>query len=69
MLGFVHDGERTLVEVEPTPDDVGYPRFKLLLGFDTAGRPHCLATYCAIGDRYRLLCSNPAWDRRAPAGV
>jgi len=53
--GFTHTSEMILAEVEPKPDEVGYPRFKF--GFIGGGArlPKCIATYCLDSGRYQLL--------------
>jgi hypothetical protein len=52
--GVEEDPEgRALVEVVPTPDEVGYPRFRLVFACD--GDPVLLGTYALDGERWVLL--------------
>ena len=80
--GFEHRGALTLVEVEPRPPTVGYPRFKFVASFAAAdsdrvspataesGRcedPDILAVYCLQNGRYSLLGTAPGAKERLPA--
>jgi hypothetical protein len=43
------------VEVEPTPDEVGYPRFVFAIGCEVAGEPKLYGAYALDGGSYTLL--------------
>jgi len=49
-------------EVEPTPDEVGYPRFQFVFSVAGASEADHIATYCLDGDTYTLLSTS----RNAP---
>lgn len=51
--------DRVLVELEPRPDEVGYPSFQLLYACDD-GEPVRLATYALDGGTYVLLATTDA---------
>ena len=38
--------DNLIVEVEPKPDDVGYPRFRFTIVFDTPDHPHIRECHC-----------------------
>lgn len=63
--GFTHTPQLILAEVEPRPDEVGYPRFKF--GFVAGGAkpPKHVATYCLESGTYKLLCT----AQGAPCGL
>ena len=48
-----------LAEMEPSPDEVGYPSFKFVFGCG-AGEPELLAIYGLDGDEYVLLSTTDA---------
>jgi hypothetical protein len=50
---------QALVELEPDPDEVGYPTFTFVFGCD-GGSPERLATYALDGDQYVLLATTDA---------
>lgn len=50
---------RALVEVQPTPDEVGYSRFTFLVDC-AAGAPELVATYALDGGAYVLLSTTGA---------
>lgn len=56
VRGVTSDAEgRAIVEMEPEPDTVGYPRFKLLIGCPATGGPDILATYALENGAFTLL--------------
>jgi hypothetical protein len=65
VQGFEHRGPLTLVEVEPRPATVGYPRFRFAVSF-AGSEPRCLATYAAKNGRFELLCSLPGRGETLP---
>ena len=42
---IVHPG-KIEVEVEPIPDNVGYPRFRFFIEFDAPDKPNITECYC-----------------------
>jgi hypothetical protein len=69
----VHGVTRTpqliLAEVEPRPDEVGYPRFKFAFVAGGPAPPRHVATYCLEQGRFRLLCTAPGAPRGLPRRV
>lgn len=60
VLGVRQGGLGTvLVEIEPDPDEVGYPSFTFVYGCGT-GTPERLATYALDGGDYVLLATTDA---------
>jgi hypothetical protein len=60
VLGVREGGIGTvLVELEPDPDEVGYPSFTFVYGCGT-GTPERLATYALEGGDYVLLATTDA---------
>ena len=60
VLGATIDDEgRSLVELQPDPDEVGYPRFTFLIDC-TTGEPVRLATYAFEDEGYILLATTDA---------
>lgn len=60
VLGVREGGLGTvLVEIEPDPDEVGYPSFTFVYGCGT-GTPERLATYALDGGDYVLLATTDA---------
>lgn len=68
VLGFQHREDLGLVfvEVEPSPDEVGYPRFQFALQASHAGPPKRVATYCLDAGHYTLLSTSPGAPRSVP---
>ena len=66
VLGFRHreDLGVLLAEVEPRPDEVGYPRFQFAF-LVASDPPTHVATYCFESGRYALLSTG----RGAPRGL
>lgn len=60
VVGTSSDAEgRALVEVQPTPDEVGYPRFTFLVECSDDD-PELVATYALDGGAYVLLSTTGA---------
>ncbi|MBW2236372.1 MAG: hypothetical protein JRG85_13360 [Deltaproteobacteria bacterium] len=57
-----HRNGLLFTEVEPTPDEVGYPRFQFVFSVAGASEADHIATYCLDGDTYTLLSTS----RNAP---
>lgn len=64
--GFSHGPQLVLAEVEPQPDEVGYPRFKLGFVSISGGEPQHVATYCLEDGAYSLLSTAPGAPRNLP---
>lgn len=64
--GIVHGPELVLAEVEPRPDEVGYPRFKFGFLSKDGGVPRLVAVYCVEAGGYSLLAKDPAAPRGLP---
>ena len=62
-----HEGDYSLVEAEPRPATVGYPRFRFVLHFDALGRGTCVGCYALDAGRWDLLFTTPGaptdWQR------
>jgi hypothetical protein len=71
VLGFQHREDLGLVfvEVEPRPDEVGYPRFQFALQASHAGPPKRVATYCLDAGHYTLLSTSPGAPRNVPKQI
>ncbi|MEE8574908.1 MAG: hypothetical protein V3T30_05800 [Thermodesulfobacteriota bacterium] len=65
ILGFTHREGMAYAEVEPSPGEVGYDRFKFVLGV-SGGKPHVMATYCLEDNVYTLLCTSPKLKKKLP---
>jgi hypothetical protein len=67
VLGFRHREDLGVVfaEIEPTPDEVGYPRFQFAFLLSSSGPPRHVATYCLESGQYVLLSTG----RGAPRGL
>jgi hypothetical protein len=60
---FEHGGPYTIVEVEPRPATVGYPRFRFAIEFGPARTMMTsLGVYCLERGEYTLLASTPGVD-------
>lgn len=59
------DVELTFAEVEPHPDEVGYPRFQFAFLTASGGPPKQVATYCLQSGKYTLLSTS----RGAPTNL
>lgn len=57
----VADDDEVFVEVQPTPDEVGYPRFTFLVECDD-GTPELVATYALEDGAYVLLSTTGDTD-------
>ncbi len=66
VLGFDHDERTTLVEVEPTPDEVGYSRFQFVYSFYAGEEPKVIACYSLEGSRYTLLFTSRGIKEELP---
>ena len=64
--GFEHRDDFTYVEVEPVPQEVGYPRFKFVLTPARAGGAVAIATYCLEDNIYKLLSYTPGYGDQLP---
>lgn len=56
--GIVHGPDLVLAEVEPRPDEVGYPRFKFGFLSKDGAAPMLVAVYCLEGGAYLLLATD-----------
>lgn len=70
---MVHAITRTpqliLAEMEPSPDEVGYARFKFAFVASDTTPPRYVATYCLEQGRFHLLCTAPGAPRGLPRRV
>jgi hypothetical protein len=57
--GTWHEGSYCLVEAEPVPATVGYPRFRFVLHFATEAQASVAGCYALIEGRWALLFSSP----------
>lgn len=64
--GFTHRPEFVLAEVEPQPDEVGYPRFQLGFVSIRGEAPQHIATYCLEDGEYTLLSTARGAPRNLP---
>jgi hypothetical protein len=62
ILQLEHRDGLLFAEVEPTPDEVGYPRFQFAFSRGSESEADHIATYCLEGDTYTLLSTS----RKAP---
>lgn len=64
IIGFSEQHNLVFAEIEPQPDEVGYPRFKM--GFlEVGGTPNCVAAYSLEDGEFTLLFTGDG----APAGL
>jgi hypothetical protein len=56
--GLEHRDGLLFAEVEPTPDEVGYPRFQFVFSRGDASEVGHIATYCLEGGIYTLLSTS-----------
>ena len=64
--GLSHRGDLILVEVEPVPDEVGYPRFQLAVAGGRDGEAEVVGVYCLEGGELTLLSSSRGWRKKLP---
>jgi hypothetical protein len=62
ILQLEHRDGLLFAELEPTPDEVGYPRFQFAFSRGSESEASHIATYCLEGDSYTLLSTS----RNAP---
>jgi len=55
---MTHHGVFSIVEVEPVPDTVGYPRFEFVLHFLAEESLEVVGCYCWSHERWELLFSS-----------
>ena len=55
ILKMTHHGVFSIVEVEPSPDEVGYSRFEFVLHFPSPDDLGVAGCYCWSHDRWELL--------------
>ncbi|KJR41350.1 hypothetical protein MCHI_002754 [Candidatus Magnetoovum chiemensis] len=55
IKGFEHDDYLSYVEVEPSPSEAGYERFKIVVSFKDPSAPKSIAVYCFEKGEYSLL--------------
>jgi hypothetical protein len=55
-----HTGDFSLVEAEPDPPTVGYPRFRFVLRFDASNQGVVVGCYALIENAWRILFTDPA---------
>jgi hypothetical protein len=58
--GTRHIGDYSLVEAEPVPSTVGYPRFRFVLRFDDSNQGLVVGCYALMQDVWQLLFSDPS---------
>lgn len=61
-----HADDFTLVEVEPKPAEVGYPRFKFFVSFLHPQKPEHWGTYIPVKSHWELLCYDPKYKAKPP---
>jgi hypothetical protein len=66
--GFRHREDLDLIfaEVEPHPDEVGYPRFQFGFRRSATGPPKHVATYCLDAGTYTLMSHSLGFFSKLP---
>ena len=65
MISSFDDGHLSYVEVEPSPNEVGYDKFIFVISFKRQP-PDLIATYCLEGGRFLLFSRNAGTDEELP---
>lgn len=55
VRSFEHHEATSLVEVEPEPSTVGYPKFRFELGFENPQEPKLRRCFCWRDEKWELL--------------